>query len=189
MRGSFWCDPWTAWPVRPTYALLWRSRPDHQTAAPLLTRLSPCTHNGTCCRATTFAHVYTYVHSCTLNSHTRALTRKARTRANCGSDKFTREHYMEHFWFPVLKVTGWRRLNWMKFTHGNPKCGERGQQRISTDKTSANQLYNPQFSFCCVQSCQLNHEGTVQCVSKSRINVMIWPIKLWNEVLHKLFCS
>ena len=34
------------------------------------------------------------------------------------------------------------------------------------------------FSLCCVQSCQLNHEGTVQRVSKSRINVIIWPIKL-----------
>lgn len=68
-----------------------------------------------------------------------------------------------------------------------PKC-EEGVGSNALQQTSANYLYNRHFSLCCVQSCQLNHEGTVECVSKSRINVMIWPIKLWNELLHKLFC-
>lgn len=66
----------------------------------------------------------------------------------------------------------------MKFTHGNTNCWKKRQPLVSVDKTSANHLHNPHFSLCCVQSCQLNHEETVQCVSKSRINVMIWPIKL-----------
>lgn len=50
MRGSLCCDPWTAWPVRPTYAFLWRNIADCQTAAALLTRPASNTHHATCCR-------------------------------------------------------------------------------------------------------------------------------------------
>lgn len=63
MTSWRWCDPWTACPVRPTYAFLWRSRPDRQTAAALLTRPAPHTQHATCCRGswTTLTKVILYI--------------------------------------------------------------------------------------------------------------------------------
>lgn len=55
-------------------------------------------------------------------------------------------------------------------------------------RTSPPYLQDLRFALSCVQSCQENHEGTVRHVSKSKINVIIWPITLWNKVLLKLFC-
>lgn len=51
------------------------------------------------------------------------------------------------------------------------------QPNVWEEQTSPPHLRGLRFTLSCVQSCQVNHEGTVRHVSKSRINVMIWPLR------------
>lgn len=120
----------------------------------------------------------TRVYICTFY-HTLICVQKPGHKHKLRSDWCTRQHYKCIF---LILRAGCNRMT--------RHVAEDRQPHIWKDKASTNHLHIPHFfsSLCCVQSCQLNHEGTVQRVSKSRINVIIWPIKLWNEVLHKLFC-
>lgn len=52
------------------------------------------------------------------------------------------------------------------------------QLHVWEERTSRPHLRGLRFALSCEQSCQVNHEGTVRHVSKSRINVIIWPITL-----------
>lgn len=97
MKGSFWCDPWTAWPVRPTYAFLWRNRPDRETAAALLTRPASHTHHAPCCRDSwttrTKVILHMRVHMCASLYLMQTLIYTQEPGQNCRSDGYTRDYY------------------------------------------------------------------------------------------------
>lgn len=151
----------------PTYASHWRSGADRQTAAAPPTAPTGA-HHATCCRGSWTAqtkvipprlvHMFTLLYL--MHSHD-------------GQDTSANRESWDVRSLP-LKPCGVKK----KSANCEAADGQDEWKAIST---------NQHFSLCCVQSCQVNREGTVECVSKSRINVIIWPIKLWNEVLHKLF--
>lgn len=95
IKGSFWCASWTAWPVRPTYAFLSRSRPDRQTAAALLTRLTQHTNHATCCRGSWSTLTKVILHTVYfMQKLVHACMHKAR---HCRTDAPARAHYQWPF--------------------------------------------------------------------------------------------
>lgn len=99
IKGSFWCASWTAWPVRPTYAFLSRSRPDRQTAAALLTRLTQHTNHATCCRAAGVHWLRSYCTQCTLcrNSCMHACTKPDTVEQTHPQERITSGLFLIHY--------------------------------------------------------------------------------------------